>query len=154
MRIAPTAFNKKLIKRVCPHTLLDLKDCVERCRGLPDAERNGKLAPTGLGMDAEGCVTFGVQDGSVGVIEGGTEFGVALEEGEDADELDKVTLCGVGIVAGCHDDRESDFRAHHEEVNDAANDLLILELVDRGDILRIFEDIQGVGRSCSRLRGS
>jgi len=40
---------------------LDLRDCVERCRGLSNAERNGELAPTGLGMNTEGCVTFSVQ---------------------------------------------------------------------------------------------
>jgi len=48
---------------------------VERRRSLTDAERNGKLAPAGLGMDTEGSITFGVQDG----IEGGAEVGNALE---------------------------------------------------------------------------
>ena len=43
-------------------------------------------------MDTEGDVTFGVQD-----------------------ELDEVALCGISIVDGCHDDRELDFAALHEE---------------------------------------
>ena len=34
--------------------------------------------------------------------------------------------CGVSIVGGCHDDRELNFAAHHEEMDEAANDLLIL----------------------------
>jgi hypothetical protein len=58
---------------------LDLRDRVEWCRGLADAERNGKLAPAGLGMDTEGSVTFGVQDYFAGGIEGGAEVGSALE---------------------------------------------------------------------------
>ena len=53
---------------------LDLRDRVERRKSL-SAERNGKLAPADLGMDTEGSVTFGVQDG----IEGGAEVGNALE---------------------------------------------------------------------------
>ena len=68
---------------------------VERCRGLSDAERNGDLAPTGLGMNTEGCVTFCVQDSSNGGVEGGAEVGSALEVSEDADELDEVALCGI-----------------------------------------------------------
>jgi hypothetical protein len=54
---------------------LDLRNRVERRRSLTDAERNEKQAPAGLGMDTEGSVTFGVQDG----IEGGAEVGIALE---------------------------------------------------------------------------
>jgi hypothetical protein len=38
---------------------LDLGDRVERCRSLADAEKDRELAPTGLGMNTEGCVTFG-----------------------------------------------------------------------------------------------
>ena len=79
---------------------LNLRDSVERCRGLFDAERNEKLAPAGLGMDTEGGVTFGVQDG----IEYGAEVGITLEVSEDADELDEVALCGISIVDCCHDD--------------------------------------------------
>jgi hypothetical protein len=82
---------------------LDLRDRVELCRGLSDAERNG------LRMDTEGGVTFGVQDGSAGGIECGAEVGSALEVSEDADELHEVALCGVSIVGGCHDDRELNF---------------------------------------------
>ena len=39
---------------------LDLGDRVERCRGLSDAEGDEEFAPAGLGMNTEGCVTFGV----------------------------------------------------------------------------------------------
>ncbi len=61
---------------------LDLGDRVERCRSLADAEGDRELAPTGLGMNTEGCVTF----------EGGAKVGSALEVSEDADELDEVAL--------------------------------------------------------------
>ena len=94
---------------------------MEWCRSLSDAERNEKLAPAGLGMDTEGGITFGVQDG----IEGGAEVEIALEVSEDADELDEVALCGISIVDGCHDDRELDFAALHEEMDEEAKDLLI-----------------------------
>ena len=84
---------------------------MERCQGLSDAKKNEILAPAGLGMDTEGGVTFGVQDG----IEGGAEVVIVFEVSEDADELDEVALCGISIVDGCHDDRELDFAALHEE---------------------------------------
>ena len=57
---------------------LDLRDRVERCRGLSNAEGDGKLAPAGLGMNTEGCVTFCVQDRSAGGVEGGPRSGVPL----------------------------------------------------------------------------
>ena len=100
---------------------LDLRDRVERCRSLSDAERNGELAPAGLG----------VQDSAAGGVEGGAEVGSALEVNEDADELDEVALCGIRIVGDCHDDRELNFAAHHEEMDEAADDHLILLLIDR-----------------------
>jgi hypothetical protein len=56
----------------------DLRDSAGQCRGLSDAERNGKFAQAGLGMDTEGSVTFGVQDGYTGGIEGGPRSGVPL----------------------------------------------------------------------------
>ena len=80
------------------------------------------MAPTGLGMNTEGCVTFGVQDGFAGGVEGGAEVGSALEVSEDADELDEVALGGIRIVGSCHDDRELDLAAHHEEMDEATDD--------------------------------
>ena len=131
---------------------LDLRDRVERCRGLSDAERNGELAHAGHGMNTEGCITFGVQDSSAGGVEGGAEVGSALEVSEDADELDEVALGGIRIVGGCHDDRELDLAAHHEEMDKATDDSLILLLIDRGGILRVLEEVHGVGRSFGRGR--
>jgi hypothetical protein len=93
---------------------LDLGDRVERCRGLSDAERDGELAPTGLGINTVGCVTFGVQDSSAGGVEGGAKVGSALEVSKDADELDEVALCGIRDMGGCHDDCDLDLAAHHE----------------------------------------
>ena len=118
---------------------------MERYRGLSDAERNGELAPAGLGMNTEGCITFGVQDSSAGGVEGGAEVGSSLEVSEDADELDEVALCGIRIVGGCHDDCDLDLAAHHEEMDEAADDSLILLLIDRGGILRVLEEVHGVG---------
>ncbi len=126
---------------------LDLGDRVERCRSLADAERDRELAPTGLGMNTEGCVTFGVQDSSAGSVEGGAKVGSALEVSEDADELDEVSLCGVRVMGGCHDDCDLDFAAYHEEMDEVADDSLILLLVDRGGILGVFKEVYGVGRS-------
>jgi len=126
---------------------LDLGDRVERCRSLADAERDRELAPTGLGMNAEGCVTFGVQDGSAGSVEGGAKVGSALEVSEDADELDEVALCGIRVMGGCHDDCDLYLAAYHEEMDEAPDDSLILLLVDRGGILGVFKEVHGVGRS-------
>ncbi len=55
-------------------------------------------------------------------------------------------MCGVGIVGGCHDDRKLNFAARNEEMDEAANNPLILLLVDRGGILIVLEEIHGVGR--------
>ena len=57
-----------------------------------------------------------------------------------------------GIVGGCHDDRDLDFAVHHEEMDEAANDPLILLLVDRGGILGVLEEVHGVWRSLSGER--
>ena len=116
---------------------LDLRDRAERYRGLSDAERNGELAPAGLGMNTEGCITFGVQDSSAGGVEGGAKVGSSFEVSEDADELDEVALCGIRVVSGCHDDRDLDFAAHHDEMDKA----------HRGGVLRVLEEVHGVGRS-------
>ena len=88
-----------------------------------------------------------MQDSSAGGVEGGAKVGSALEVSEDADELDEVALCGIRVVSGCHDDRDLDFAAHHEETDEAADDPLILLLVDRGGILGVLEEVHGVGRS-------
>jgi hypothetical protein len=100
-------------------------------------------------MDTEGSVTFGVHDSSAGGVEGRAEVGSALEVSEDADELYEVALCRIRIVSGCHDDCDLDFTAHHEKMDEAADDPLILLLVDRGGILRVLEEVHGVGRSLS-----
>ena len=97
-------------------------------------------------MYIEGSVTFGVQDSSAGGVEGGAKVGSAFEVSEYPDELYEVALFGICIVSGCHDDRDLDFTAHHEEMDEAANDPLILLLVDRGGILGVFEEVNGVGR--------
>ena len=73
--------------------------------------------------DAERPRHIGVQDGSTGGIEGGAEVGSAL----------KVSELNFGV--------------HHEEMDEAADDLLILLLVDRGGILKVLEEVHGVGIS-------
>jgi hypothetical protein len=73
-------------------------------------------------MDAEGLAS---QDGYVSGIDAGTEVGGALEVSEDADELDEFNLCGIGVVGGRP---RVGFQSDHEKVDEAANDLLILEL--------------------------
>jgi len=50
---------------------LGLGDRVERRRIFSDSERNEKMAPAGLGVDGEGCVALGVEDGTVSSMEGG-----------------------------------------------------------------------------------
>jgi hypothetical protein len=98
-------------------------------------------------MNAESCVTFGVQDGSAGSVEGGAKVGSALEVSEDADELDEVALCGIRVMSGCHDDCDLYLAADHEEMDEAADYSLILLLVDRGGVLGVFKEVHGVGRS-------
>jgi len=80
-----------------------------------------------------------VEDGTVGGMEGGAEVRGTFQIGEDADELDEVALCGVGVVGGCHDDCELDLGADHEEVDEAADDLHVLLLVDRSLVLMLTE---------------
>ena len=48
-------------------------------------------------------------------------------------------------MSGCHDDRDLNLAAHHEEMDETANDSLILLLINRGSILRVFEEVHGVG---------
>ena len=55
-------------------------------------------------------------------------------------------------MGGCHDDRELDLAAHHEEMDKATDDSLILLLIDRGGILRVLEEVHGVGRSLGGKR--
>ncbi len=50
-------------------------------------------------------------------------------------------------MGSCHDDCDLDLAAHHKEMDEAADDSLILLLVDRGGILRVLEEVHGVGRS-------
>jgi len=119
---------------------------------VPRSLRNGELTPAGRGMDTEGSVTFIVQDSSAGGVEGRAEVGSALEVSEYTDELYEVALCEICIVSGCHDDRDLDFAAHHEEMDEAADDPLILLLVDWGGILGVLEEVHGVGRSLSGKR--
>ena len=88
-----------------------------------------------------------MQDGSAGSVEGGSKVGSALEVSEDADELDEVALCGICVMGGCHDDCDLYVAAYHEEMDEAADDSLILLLVDRGGILGVFKEVHGVGRS-------
>jgi hypothetical protein len=47
-------------------------------------------------------------------------------------------LCGIRVMSGCHDDCDLYLAAHHEEMDEAANDSLILLLIDRGGILRVW----------------
>ena len=49
-------------------------------------------------------------------------MGSALEVSEDADELDEVAFCGIRVMGGCHDDCDLDPAAHHEEMDEAADD--------------------------------
>ena len=51
------------------------------------------------------------------------------------------------IVSGCHDDRDLNLAAHHEEMDEAAGDSLIFLLINRGGILGVPEEVHGVGRS-------
>jgi hypothetical protein len=93
-----------------------------------------------------------MQDSSAGGVEGGAKVGSALEVSEDADELDKVALGGIRVVGGCHDDRDLNLAAHHEEMDEAADDSLILLLINRGGILGVLEEVHGIGRSLGGKR--